>query len=65
MLSLFLLIFFSLSKDHFQIVKNVYALFTMLSKKRFQCWNIKLCESLVKVSNEIKQYVNNVTVRSH
>ena len=63
MLSLFLLIFFSLSKDHFQIIKNVYALFTMLPKKRFE--NIKLCESLVKVSNEIKQYVNNVTVRSH
>ena len=28
--------FWSLFQDHFQRIKNVYALFTMLAKKRFQ-----------------------------
>ena len=26
---------------------------------------LKHCENLVKVSNEIKQYVNNTIIRSH
>ena len=46
------------------IVKNVYALFTMLTENGFNV-KLKLCWNLLKVSNEIKQYVKNTIVRSH
>ena len=50
------------------IIKNLYALFTMLGLKNgfnVKIKTLKHCENLLKVSNEIKQYVKNTIVRSH
>ena len=66
--NLFLLIYWSLSWDYFQSIKNVYDLFTTLVKKTVSMLKIKIlkhCENLLKVSNEIKQYVKNAIVKSH
>ena len=47
------------------IIKNVNALFTMLvSGFNVKIKTLKHCENLLKLSNEIKQYVKNTIVRS-
>ena len=59
--------FWSLFQDHFQRIKNVYALFTMLAKKAVSVLKIKILkhfENLLKVSNEINQYIKNTIVFS-
>ena len=51
--------YFGLFLETIFIIKNVYALFTMLVKNGFsvKIKTLKLCENLLKVSSEIKQYV--------
>ena len=52
-------------ETNFKVLKLVYALFTLFVKKvlMVNIKNLKHCKNLLKISNEIKQYVKNMIVK--
>ena len=60
--------FRSLSWDHFQSIKTYICCINKVSEKTVSMEDIttlRHCENLLKVSNEMKQYVKNTIIKSH